>query len=245
MIVEKKEAFLDFLVESGVYDLQNTKVQPLNTWKDIENLEKKEKIITKKIVAGIKIDFSKLDSLEKLQNELQKYSTKSKKILFGDGISNSPEIMCIGLVSKTSDNRNNKVFSDKAGMFLEKMLSAIDSTREKNCYLTNIIPWSLDFDRPPNLEEIDLCLPFLEKQISIIKPKTIILLGGKVTKLLTRRTVKIEDLGKWTSVNNIDAMPIYTPEFLLFDSSKEAKKNKMKTWESLKKVKNRYLMINV
>ncbi|MHA1540900.1 MAG: uracil-DNA glycosylase [Alphaproteobacteria bacterium] len=241
MIVEKDEAFLNFLVESGVYNLHETEIQPLNTWKNRENLQKTEKKKSKPVKkVAIDVDFSKLDSLEKLQNELQKNSPESKKILLGDGISKSPEIMCIGLAPKTSDNRNNKVFSDKAGGFLEKMLSAIDSSREKNCYLTNIIPWSLKFDRPPSSEEIDFCLPFLEKQIEIIKPKIVILLGGKVTKLLTKKHVKMEDLGKWASVKNIDAMPIYTPEFLLFDSSKEAKNNKMKTWESLKEIKKRF-----
>ena len=70
------------------------------------------------------------------------------------------------------------------------MLSTIDISRTKNAYITNTVFWRPPANRQPTLEEINICRPFVEKHIALIKPKLIVLVGGTVFAVVQRNVLK-------------------------------------------------------
>ena len=67
-------------------------------------------------------------------------------------------------------------FVGRSGKFLTKLIKAAGLKREK-VFITSVIKHRPPKNRKPKKEEISICFPYLENQIKIIKPKTIVLLG--------------------------------------------------------------------
>ena len=94
-------------------------------------------------------------------------------------------------------------------------------SREKNAYISNILPWRPPGNRSPSLTEIALCLPFIKKHIEIISPKILVLVGGVATSALLERQTPISQIrGVWQTYTtsdgkNIPTLPIFHPAFLL------------------------------
>ena len=82
------------------------------------------------------------------------------------------------------------------------------------------------------------CIPWLEKQIGLIKPKVIVLAGSTAVESYLQVTEPISKIrGKWIIKDDIKYMPIFHPSYLLRNPSKEKGKPKWLTWQDLKKVK--------
>ena len=114
------------------------------------------------------------------------------------------------------------------------MLLAINLQRD-DVYITNVVNWRPAENRTPNDDEILEFLPFLQRQIDIIKPKFIFLLGGVAAKAILSTPLALGKLrGKWyeyKSLNLEEGIPTiasYHPAFLL--RSPQYKKH---SWEDL------------
>ena len=101
------------------------------------------------------------------------------------------------------------------------MLSAIKLDRN-DIYITNVLPWRPPKNRTPTDEEILNFLPFLQRQIEIIKPKFIFLLGATAAKAILSTPLSLGKLrGKWheyKSINmdtSVNVLASYHPAFLL------------------------------
>jgi DNA polymerase len=105
---------------------------------------------------------------------LKPFATKT---VFSSGI-NSAKIMCIGEAPGASEDLAGEVFCGESGQLLDKIFASINLSRATNIYLTNTVFWRPPANRNPTQEETDICKPFLEKHISLINPKLIILIGG-------------------------------------------------------------------
>ena len=156
-----------------------------------------------------------------------------KNFVFGTG---NPEadIMVIGEAPGRDEDEQGKPFVGRAGQLLNKMLLAINLQRE-DVYITNVVNWRPPDNRTPNDEEILEFLPFLQRQIDIIKPKFIFLLGGVAAKAILSTPLALGKLrGKWheyKSLNLDESIPTiasYHPAFLL--RSPQYKKH---SWEDL------------
>ncbi len=101
----------------------------------------------------------------------------SHNTVFADG---NPEakIMLIGEAPGATEDQKGIPFCGESGKLLDNMLATIGLCRETNAYITNTVFWRPPANRPPTQTEIDLCRPFVEKHIAIIKPKLIILVGS-------------------------------------------------------------------
>lgn len=93
----------------------------------------------------------------------------------GDG-SAEAEILFIGEAPGKKEDLQGVPFIGAAGKFLSEMLAVINLKRE-DIYITNIIKYRPPNNRDPLPEEITACLPWLHKQIKIIRPKIIVTLG--------------------------------------------------------------------
>jgi len=163
----------------------------------------------------------------------------SKKIVFGDGNIDSP-IMLVGEAPGVEEDNTGLTFLGEVGDLLKKMLIAINIKKE-NIYSTYAVNFRPPEDRKPNSSEIKRYSQFLQKQISIIKPKIIILMGSSAMESLTGLNSKISmERGKWKEViiknTTYNVIITFNPSYLL-----RIPANKKSSWEDLKKIKQKII----
>lgn len=143
----------------------------------------------------------------------------AKNICFSDG-SPSADLMVIGDAPGRDDDLEGIPFSGPAGQMLNRILVAIDLSRDK-AYLANTLPWRPPGNRPATPLELDLCRPFLDRQIELVAPKVIVALGDSAAKALTGSREPIYKLrGNWHNYTAADqsaiaVMPSLHPDYLL------------------------------
>lgn len=103
------------------------------------------------------------------------------KPVFGEGPDDA-KIMLIGLGPGYNEDQQGQPFVGAAGKLLDKLLALAGLKREE-VYIANVIKSYLP-DNKPKIEQIAACTPYLDKQVEIIKPKTIVLLGNVAVKYI-------------------------------------------------------------
>jgi len=158
------------------------------------------------------------------------HKTRNKSV-FGDG-NRSAELMFIGEGPGRDEDEQGLPFVGKAGQLLTMMINGMQFTREE-VYIANIVKCRPPENRNPTDEEAGKCLPYLSRQIDIVRPKVIVLLGAVPLKYLLGLTGITKIRGTWHEYRGIKVMPTLHPAYLLRYPS--AKRD---AWEDLKKVMN-------
>lgn len=156
------------------------------------------------------------------------------------GIGNtSPVVLVIGEGPGADEDRSGKPFVGKAGQLLDKMLAAIQLSRNDNCFIANIVKCRPPANRTPLPEEALACAPFLEAQIEALKPKMILAVGNTALHNLMNTTTGIKKLhGQFFDYKGIPLLATFHPSALLRDESL-----KRPAWEDLKIFRNQLLKI--
>ena len=140
--------------------------------------------------------------------------------VFGDGNENA-ELMFIGEGPGADEDARGLPFVGRAGELLTKMIQAMGYDR-KEVYIGNIVKCRPPGNRTPEDEEMSACLPYILRQIELVKPKAIVLLGGTALKGLFNMTGISYVRGKFMDHRGIPVMPTYHPAFLLRNPEKKA-----------------------
>lgn len=179
-----------------------------------------------------------LDDLRIMVESFEGCSLKvtATKTCFADGNGSAP-LMIIGEAPGREEDITGKPFVGKAGQLLNKMLKAVALERSEDCYVTNIVFWRPPGNRNPSDQEVEICRPFLERQIELVAPKAILLLGAPAAKSLLSSNVGILKLrGKWQSLTlndvSIPVMATLHPAYLLRTPAA-----KMLAWQDMLAVK--------
>ena len=181
-----------------------------------------------------------LESLAKVYSNCKKctLSTGRIKFVYGEGNPHT-KLMLIGEGPGADENVTGRPFVGKAGQLLTKMLKAINIKRNE-VYITNIIKCRPPENRNPLPMEIKTCLPYLEEQISIIKPVLILILGrvaaDALLKMNTTLTKYRENIHFY---NGIKTYVTYHPSALLRNPSW-----KKYAWIDLQKLRDDYNSLN-
>ena len=152
-----------------------------NTAENIEKDNGSEKIDKQQQLNDLKLQINSINDCNLKNN--------SKNIVLGDGNINSP-IVLVGEAPGIEEDIKGQTFLGEVGDLLKKMLNAI-SIKKENIYTTYAVKFRPPEDRKPTLKEIKKYSQFLQKQISIIKPKIIILMGSTAMESLTGLNSKI------------------------------------------------------
>ena len=165
-------------------------------------------------------DLSKLEETVKAFKGLSITKTATNTV-FSDGNPDS-EIMLIGEAPGAEEDAQAIPFCGASGKMLDQMLSYIGLLREKNFYITNSVFWRPPGNRRPTPEELAVCSAFVEKHISLINPKLIILIGGTaITSVLKEKQGITKLRGKFFEYSNsyisspIPTTAIFHPSYLL------------------------------
>ena len=177
-----------------------------------------------------------------LQNECSNcvkcsLSSTRNNVVFGRG-NPSSKLFVIGEGPGQQEDEQGLAFVGRAGKMLDSVFQSVGIDTNKDCYISNIVKCRPPNNRKPLANEVKECMPWLNEQIVLIKPKVIVLAGSTAVQSYLNIDEPISKLrGEWIVRNDIKYMPIFHPSYLLRNPSKDKGKPKWLTWQDLKKVK--------
>jgi DNA polymerase len=163
--------------------------------------------------------------IENFEGCALKFSANSTVFGYGNP---KAEVMIIGEAPGADEDRIGEPFVGRSGHLLDKILQAVGLNRD-DCYITNVLPWRPPGNRTPTDSEVAVCLPFLQRQIELVDPKIILLLGGSAAKALLNTGESISQLRgrvvEYVSVSGkiFPTLSSYHPAYLLRTPSQKGK----------------------
>jgi DNA polymerase len=141
-------------------------------------------------------------------------------------------LMFVGEAPGADEDAQGRPFVGRAGQLLNKIIEAIGMKRE-DVFIGNVNRCRPANNRTPTIAEAATCKPFLLREIAILRPDVIVVMGNTAMKNLLDTKEGITKLrGNFMDYKGIKVMPTFHPAFLLRDPSK-----KRETWEDMKKVR--------
>jgi uracil-DNA glycosylase len=161
-----------------------------------------------------------LDELRGMLEQFEGCALKAtaKNLCFHRG-SLRARVMLIGEAPGRDEDLAGRPFVGRAGQLLDRMLAAI-GLDESLVHITNIVYWRPPGNRTPTLHEAQVCRPFLERQMELVRPDILILLGGVAAKHVLDVAEGIMRVrGKWRDVQvggrSTNAIATLHPAYLL------------------------------
>ncbi|HSU59348.1 MAG TPA: uracil-DNA glycosylase [Bryobacteraceae bacterium] len=158
------------------------------------------------------------------------------KIVFGSGNERSP-LVFVGEGPGADEDEQGLPFVGRAGQLLTQMIENTAAkegipVRRDDVYICNVVKCRPPDNRTPLPDEMEICGAFLARQLMVIKPKAICVLGATAMKALLNTKEGITKLrGKWHKWRDIPVMITYHPSYLLRQYNQQAKRE---AWEDLK-----------
>jgi uracil-DNA glycosylase len=150
--------------------------------------------------------------------------------VFGVG-NQQAEWLIVGEAPGAEEDRQGEPFVGRAGQLLNSMLRAIGLAREQ-VYIANVLKCRPPGNRDPASGEAAECLPYLEQQIALLKPKLMLAVGRIAAQNLLRTDVTLGRLRQQVHRFGLSQVPLvvtYHPAYLLRTPT-----DKRKAWEDLK-----------
>ena len=184
-------------------------------------------------------------SLKEIQNVCEQcracdlFKTRSH-VVFSDGAATA-DIMLIGEAPGADEDATGVPFVGRAGKLLNELLEASGLSRENDFYMCNTIKCRPPQNRQPSREAKAACEIYLKAQISLVKPKIILLCGSTAASSFIDEEFKITQIrGKWLNIfDGIDSMVILHPSYLLRNHSEEQGSPRWFTKRDLDNVKKK------
>ena len=148
------------------------------------------------------------------------------RFVFGEG-SPAARMMFIGEGPGRDEDLQGRPFVGKAGELLDKMLGAVGLDRNE-VYIANIVKCRPPDNRTPQPEEAQRCLPYLRRQIELVRPSVIVTLGATPLRELLGVTTGITRVrGQWQRLDllgGIPVMPTFHPAYVLRQYTQEVRR---------------------
>ncbi|HEV2703279.1 MAG TPA: uracil-DNA glycosylase [Steroidobacteraceae bacterium] len=158
------------------------------------------------------------------------YRTRTRPVLgVGD---RHAQWLVVGEAPGAEEDRRGEPFVGAAGQLLDAMLRAIGLSRDRNVYIANILKSRPPGNRDPSPAEVAACLPYLERQIQLIRPRLILAVGRIAMQNLLGTDISLGRMrGTVHEFGGLKTPLIvtYHPAYLL-----RKPEDKRKAWEDLK-----------
>ncbi|HEX2546401.1 MAG TPA: uracil-DNA glycosylase [Ramlibacter sp.] len=142
-------------------------------------------------------------------------AARRRKSVFGTGDAR-PDWLCIGDPPIEEEERAGQPFAGESGKLLDAMLAAVGASRARGAYLTNVLKCRLPEDRAQEAQEVAEALAFLRRQVVLLKPRVILVMGRFAVQALLQSG---EPIGKLRgSVHQFAGIPVvvsFHPSYLL------------------------------
>jgi len=193
---------------------------------------------TERFDSETEIDINTLNWLELEEAVTQchrcEYYKNRENTIFGSG-NKEADLFIIGTVSNDAEDSGMREFVGAEGILLDNMLAAINLSR-KDVYTSNLVKCKSPTQRQFSSVEIEKCIPYLFRQIELVKPKMLLLFGEQVAQFILNTN---DDMAILTTnmhdYLNDDCLVVVIehPEKLLASSA-----NKKQAWLNLIKIKS-------
>ncbi|PWK37591.1 DNA polymerase [Cupriavidus plantarum] len=148
--------------------------------------------------------------------------------VFGVG-DRAAEWMLVGEAPGQNEDLQGEPFVGQAGKLLDNMLGALNLARGRNVFIANVLKCRPPENRDPAPNEVEQCEPYLRRQIALVRPKVIVVLGRFAAQSLLRTTTPIGKLrGTVHEYEGIPVVVTYHPAYLLRTLT-----DKARAWEDL------------
>src|SRR5581483_6997120 len=155
---------------------------------------------------------------------------KRNKIVFGAGNSRA-RLVFVGEGPGHDEDMQGLPFVGRAGKLLTQMIEAMGLQRE-DVYICNVVKCRPPENRKPEDDEVEICSPYLHRQLDVIGPKAIVCLGAVAAQTLLNTKDPISKFrGNWADLRNTRLMATYHPAYLLRNPAAKAE-----VWKDLQKV---------
>ncbi len=154
------------------------------------------------------------------------------KVVFGVG-SPSARLMFIGEGPGRDEDLQGEPFVGRAGQLLNKIIAAMGYERE-DVYIANAVKCRPPNNRDPQADEVGACRHFLMRQVDLIRPEIIVLLGRSAVGAVLDLSAPLSRLrGSFREWNGVKVMCTYHPAYLLRNPGAKGM-----VWEDMKKVRD-------
>ncbi len=154
-----------------------------------------------------------------------------KQVVHSSGNFNA-DLMFVGEAPGADEDEQGFPFVGRAGQLLTKIIESIGMQREE-VFIGNINRCRPPGNRAPEPVETATCRPFLLREVAVVKPKVIVVLGATAAHNLLQTKTPISKLrGNFQEYLGVKVMPTFHPAYLLRDPHK-----KREVWEDMKKVR--------
>lgn len=148
--------------------------------------------------------------------------------VFGVGDPNA-DWLIVGEAPGAEEDAKGEPFVGQAGRLLDNMLKSIGLHRGDNVFIANVLKSRPPGNRNPQPEEVEACMPYLQRQIELIRPKIIVAVGRFAAQALLGSEASIGSLrGAVHRYQGIPVVVTYHPAYLLRSLTEKAK-----AWEDL------------
>ncbi len=150
------------------------------------------------------------------------------RTVFGVGDKDA-DLMLIGEAPGAEEDKQGEPFVGQAGKLLDNMLASIHLKRGEKVYIANVLKCRPPDNRDPHGEEVSLCDPFLKRQIELVGPKVIVVLGKFAAQSILGTDASIASLrGRLHEFHGVPVVVTYHPAYLLRNLQ-----DKSLAWEDL------------
>ncbi len=157
------------------------------------------------------------------------------RVVFGEGNPRA-EVMFVGEGPGANEDRTGRPFVGDAGALLTRILNGGMGLRRADVYIANVVKCRPPGNRTPSPDEAGACLPFLQRQVEIVRPRVLVCLGRTAAHHLLGRDEPVGRLrGQALEHLGIPVVVTWHPAYLLREESR-----KRETWEDIMRV-NRML----
>ena len=184
-------------------------------------------------------DTNDLAAFQRAIKDCQNCPLGATRTNFVFGVGNpQADIVFVGEAPGYQEDQKGEPFVGRAGQLLDKILAAINLTRE-DIYLCNVLKCRPPDNRDPLPAEVNECEPYLKKQLSIIQPKLIVALGRIAACTILKTKESLGSMRNQThQYEGIDLIVTYHPAALLRNPN-----FKKPTWEDFQLIRDKYSTI--
>jgi uracil-DNA glycosylase len=157
----------------------------------------------------------------------------------GEGNLNA-QIMVVGEGPGQVEDETGRPFVGRSGELLDKILAAVNLTRQADVFICNVVKCRPPENRDPKPPEAEACKGYLLEQIRLINPKIILLTGKTALRNLLGIKEGITKVrGQWIEQDDRFYMPIFHPAYLLRNQSREVGQPKWLMWQDIQAVRTK------
>jgi DNA polymerase len=205
-VLESIREYLSYLIESGVEEIH---IPPISEDEALDGGVRGDR--------GVSPEEERLRAIRDELGECTRcpLSRTRQRIVFGEG-NPLAEVVFVGEAPGADEDRTGRPFVGRAGQLLNEIIEKGMGLSRPEVYIANILKCRPPSNRTPREEEVEVCLPFLRKQIAAIEPEVIVTLGRPAAQAILKTQEPMHQLrGNWQAYQGIPVMPTYHPAYVL------------------------------